>query len=357
MFNLLVGAGVLLVLVILYLLFRIQSLIGIAKKSKNIESTSNNVNANLFILFLIVGFGAMFYYSYVNFDKYTLPVASEHGPRVDSLFWWTMGITGVAFILTHILLFIFPKMYKYDKNRRAFYYPVNNKLEFLWTVVPFVVLSILIFSGFRAWTDITAKAPDDAEVVEIMGYQFAWSVRYPGNDGKLGNYDFRIIDATNEFGIDFSDANSFDDFTTRKVVIPKGKPVLFKIRARDVLHSVFAPHFRLKMDAVPGMPTSFWFTPTKSTSDMRQETGNENFKYEIACTEICGRGHFSMKLEVEVLEPAQYEEWYASQKSFLDRNEDYLAKVPEKYRDLAMEVSGIKDREKGTSDNNVNSAL
>jgi cytochrome c oxidase subunit 2 len=123
--------------------------------------------------------------------------------------------------------------------------------------------------------------------------------------------------------------------------IPKGKEVHLKIRAKDVLHSVFLPHFRVKMDAVPGMYTNFKFIPTKSTADMRNETGNPNFNYEMACTEICGKGHFSMRFLVVVDEPEDFEKWKAAQEPWLKQNPDYLSKVPSALREVAMIKSGI----------------
>jgi cytochrome c oxidase subunit 2 len=212
----------------------------------------------------------------------------------------------------------------------------------IWTIVPAIVLTILVVYGLTVWNKVMAPAPEEAEVIEIMGYQFAWKVRYPGKDDKLGAYDFRLVDATNEFGLDFSDRSAYDDFTPRELHLPKGRPVEFRIRARDVLHSVFAPHFRLKMDAVPGMPTRFWFVPTKSTADMRAETGNPDFNYEIACTEVCGRGHFSMRLLVVVDEPEDYEKWKAEQESWLSKNPEYMAKVPDNLKELAMIKSEIE---------------
>ena len=157
-----------------------------------------------------------------------------------------------------------------------------------------------MFTGLRAWNDITSEAQSDAEIIEIMGYQFAWGVRYPGvKDNALGEYNYQMIDAVNQFGMDLSDKNTYDDFMTIDMHIPKGKEVLLKIRARDVLHSVFLPHFRVKMDAVPGMPTHFKFTATKSTAEMRAELENPEFNYFVTCTEICGRGHFSMVMKLE----------------------------------------------------------
>ena len=247
--------------------------------------------------------GLMVWYSVGEFTKYTIPAASEHGVRVDQIFWITMGVTGFIFILTHILLFYFSYRYQYSEDKKALFYPDNSKLEVVWTLVPAIVMAILVFSGWKVWTDITQKAPDDAEVVEITGYQFGWLPRYPGKDNQLGEYDYRLIDAENSSGMDFTDRASFDDFTPMEVHVPKGKPVLFKIRARDVLHSVYIPEFRLKQDAVPGMPTRFWFTPTKSTAEMREELGDPEYNYNIFCAEVCGRGHFSMRFRLVVDEP------------------------------------------------------
>ena len=336
MYGFLISIGVVLLIMVIGMVYRIQTLISVAKGSdKKIATTSNKVNAILFMVFLI-GCGAwMVYYSVVEFDNYQLPIASEHGVVTDRLFWITMAVTGFIFILTHILLFWFSYHYQYKENKRAAFYPDNNKLEIIWTLVPAVVLTVLVISGWKAWSDITSPAPDNAHVVEIMGYQFAWDVRYPGADQQLGDYDYRLTTATNSRGIDFTDKNSFDDFPSQNVVIPKGEPVLFNIRARDVLHSVFAPHMRLKMDAVPGMPTRFWFTPNKTTEETRAELGDEEFEFEIACTEICGAGHFSMRKVIKVVEPEEYRKWFAEQTPFIKSNPDLVADLPVELKELA----------------------
>ena len=336
MYGFLIGVGVLLLLSVIWMVYRIQTLVSVVKGSdRKLETTSNKVNAFLFIVFMVGAGTLMTWYSIKEFDNYTLPVASEHGVITDELFWITMAVTGVVFIITHILLFIFPYKYQYKEGRKAAFYPDNHKLEIIWTAVPGVVLAGLVISGWMAWSDITAPAPEKAHVVEIMGYQFAWEVRYPGKDNVLGDYDYRLISAANSHGVDFTDKNATDDFPSPKVVIPKGEPVLFKIRARDVLHSVFAPHMRLKMDAVPGMPTRFWFIPTKTTAEMRAELKDPEFEYEIACTEICGRGHFSMRKVIEVVEPEAYQKWLAEQKSFLQQNPSLAEGLTPELKELA----------------------
>ncbi|MBL0765325.1 cytochrome c oxidase subunit II [Marivirga atlantica] len=346
MFNLAIGLGVVLLLAILFLIFRISSLIGVAKgNSKKVATGSNRFNGAFFMVFLIGAGILFFWYSFKEYNNYQLPVASAHGSEYEFMFWLTMGVTGVVFILTQILLFYFAWKYQYKSDSKALFYPENNKLEVAWTFIPAVVLAVLVFTGWRVWSDITSPAPENTNNIEIMGYQFAWDVRYPGLDGELGNYDYMKIDAVNSFGIDFTDKAAYDDFTYREMVIPKGEPVTFNIRAKDVLHSVFAPHFRLKMDAVPGMPTSFTFTATKTTEEMREELNDPEFNYEIACTEVCGKGHFSMKKNLVVLEPEAYREWYKEQESFLKRNPDYLSEVPSELKEMALLKTGIDNNE------------
>ena len=288
--------AVILIVAILVTIFRAHTLVQVMRDKKPEDiGASNNVNGILFMAFLIFGIILFAWYSFSQFDRYTVPVASEHGKITSQLFWITMAVTCFVFVLTHIFLFYFAFRYKYQKDQKVYFFPHNDKLEMLWTIVPAIVLTLLVWSGFSAWNDITSKAPDNAEVVEVTGYQFAWAFRYPGQDKELGDYDYKLIDAENAVGMDFTDRNSLDDFMSREIHIPKGRPVLFKIRARDVIHSVYAPHFRMQMNAVPGMPTQFWFIPTKSTEDMKKDTGNENFQYELVCNKICGNAHFSMR--------------------------------------------------------------
>jgi cytochrome c oxidase subunit II len=356
MMSLIIGLGVILILYILYLIFRVGSLVNIAKGKKDGRvDSSNGVNASLFIVFMVASLGGFFWYSYVFFDDYTLPLASEHGLKIDSVFWITMAVTVVAFTIISIVMFMFLFSYQHKEGRKASYFPDNHYLELTWTIIPAIVLATLIFTGLRAWNEITSPASDDAEVIEIVGQQFAWTARYPGvKDNELGKYNFRLIDAVNEFGLDLSDKNSFDDFKSLELHLPKGKEILLKIRAKDVLHSVFLPHFRVKMDAVPGMPTQFKFTATKSTAEIRDEIGNQNFNYELACAEVCGRGHFSMKMTVVVHEAEEYEQWKKTQEAWLKQNPDYLNKVPAALKEAAMIKAGLqKDPGSTVAENEV----
>lgn len=346
--NLFIIALILIVAVIL-VIFRVSTLVGIVRgETKKQVPTSNKIQAVLLLVFMIVGIIAFFYYSFFGGVKnFVQPLASEHGAVTDNLFWITMVITVFVFIVTQIFLFGFAYKYQYKEGNQADFYPHNNKLEIIWTVIPAIVLAILIFSGLRAWNKfVISDAPEGTEVIEVMGFQFGWSFRYGGSaDGELGKYDFRKIDAVNAMGLDLSDKRNFDDVITNQLIIPKGRPIKLSIRARDVIHSVYNPHFRIQMNAVPGHPTSLWFTATKSTDDMRSETGNPEFDYELVCNKICGKSHFGMRAVIKVLEEDEYQEWYASQNAWLQGNSDYLEMVPEDLREAAKIAAMIEEEE------------
>lgn len=296
-----------------------------------IDMFSNRINGAMFIVFLVLGTIGIAW-SFLHAKEFFLPEASSpHGRRLDGLFWLSMAIVTAAFVITNAVLFIFAWRYQYREGKRATYYPENHKLELIWTVIPAVVMALLVFTGWRAWRDIMSEAPADAQVYEIVGKQFNWIIHYPGaDDNKLGAFNYKLIDNNNELGLDFSDAATFDDFTsTTELHIPVNKPILLKIRARDVLHSVFIPHMRVKMDAVPGMPTRFWFVADKTTDEMRNIMNNQDFTYEIACTEVCGRGHFSMRIRLVVEDETSYNKWVSEQKPLLSTFPEYASRIPQ----------------------------
>lgn len=220
-------------------------------------------------------------------------------------------------MVTNALLFLFAFQYRGKEGKKALFYPENNKLEIIWTVIPAIVLTLLIASGVTTWWEATDPAPEGSRQIELTGKQFEWTVRYPGADGKFGKITWDSInDASgNAYGYHFSDKNSQDDFNPQEIHLEIGVPVKVNIRARDVLHCASFPHFRMKMDAVPGMTTSLWFTPTISTDSMRQIKNNPNFNYELACQEICGGGHWNMRRVIVVESKESYNKWIASQKS------------------------------------------
>ncbi|MEM6734775.1 MAG: cytochrome c oxidase subunit II [Bacteroidota bacterium] len=350
MLSLIIIVTVVLIVAVVFTAYRVTTLVDIIKKEKKsgeeLDVPRNNSRQGVYlVLFLVVGVAAFFYFSVKEYDTYSLPIASEHAVITERLFWITMAVTVFVFIATQIFLFGFSWKYRYKKENKASYYPHNNTLELVWTIVPAIVLAWLIISGLKQWNVITGPAPENSEIVEVVGYQYAWGFRYPGKDKELGDYDFRKIDAINALGIDLSDQNGHDDFLATQLVIPKGKPVHLQIRGRDVIHSVYNPHFRIQMNAVPGMPTRLWFTPSVSTAEMRETTGNPDFNYELVCNKICGKGHYSMKGIITVLDQKEYDDWYKENQknTFLKQNPTYISKVPDNLKEAAKIASGIEN--------------
>lgn len=289
-------------------------------------------------LLFLIGFFVAVAWSCKEYLPALLPKsASLHGVETDRLYNEGMILMFLVFILTHIALFWFAYRYNESNNKVAYFYPHNNKLEAIWTIIPALVLVAMAVTGMRVWFDIFDVSKRDTKnmmVLEVTAKQFQWTVRYSGKDNAFGE---RIIDKEhvspeNELGINWKDAKSHDDFFADKIYLVKNKPVLVKLGAQDVLHSFFLPHFRVKLDCIPGLPTQFYFVPTLTTKEMQEylstqpwwqqvnpETGKqkwETFKYELACTEICGRSHYGMQKDVVVVEQKEYDEWMNKQDSY-----------------------------------------
>ena len=310
-----------------------------------VNQRHGNYSMIFVVLFLLATVISAWYYKDTMLWYGPHQPASEHGSSLDSLFNITLFFTGIVFVITHILLFYFAWKYKGERNRKATFMPHDNKLEIVWTVIPAVVMTFLVISGLDAWNTVMADIDPDEDYIEIeaTGYQFAWHIRYPGADGKLGARNYELISATNPVGQDWTDVKNVDDLHPGEIVLPLDKKVRVRIIGRDVLHNFYLPHFRVKMDAVPGMPTYFVFTPKITTEEYRRQLGAldldgnpkhpewhepidpgdpespkkyESFNYELACAELCGTGHYSMRRIVRIVPEAEYEAWLKEQQPY-----------------------------------------
>lgn len=283
----------------------------------------NMINATLFGVFLIVGLYGV-YWEYTVHGNMLLPeAASEHGKKIDNMFNITLIITTIVFIATHIILFAFSYIYRHKENKRAYYYPHNNSLERIWTIVPALVLTVLVLMGFLTWRSIFYKIEDPNNKpisIEVTGAQFAWTIRYSGADGIVGRKNYKLITSTNGLGMDFKDKNNLDDQMADEIVLPVNKPVRFILTSKDVLHSFYMPHFRVQLNTVPGMASYFEFTPTITTAEMQTKTNDPNFKYILLCAKICGQGHFNMQKQVRVVSMEEYNEWLKKQPVFINND-------------------------------------
>lgn len=347
-----------LVYLIIFQISKASEYVSIIKGEEKSRKDNNKINGFLMIAFLILGLTGVYVCNEAYYGDTLLahPSASVEGERVDTMLWVTLAITGAVFVITQILLFWFAYKYQESDKRKAYYLPHNNKLEVIWTVVPAIFLTVLVVIGLRNWFYFTGDAPKDAMQVEVTGKQFNWIFRYPGKDKTFGNKYYKVIDdgGSNSLGQIFKDsvneakkinvkadpANYDDIVVTQTMYVVKDKPVKLIINSRDVIHDVGLSQFRLKMDAVPGTPTTLWFTPKYTTKEMKEITGNPNFVYEISCDQMCGNGHYSMKGVIEVVTQAEFDVWMAQQKS------NYYVAYPDK--DPANQVKADSTNTAGT---------
>jgi|SRR5690606_21380911 cytochrome c oxidase subunit 2 len=307
------------------------------------NDTDNNYNGYLLFAFLIFIYGITIF-SFAKYGKMLLPEsASEHGQDYDRLMFISMAIIFFVQTITQALLHYFGYKYRGKKGKKALFYADNDRLEFIWTIIPVIVLAALILWGLYTWTNIMdVNEDDDPLVVELYAQQFNWTARYAGADNVLGDANVRLIDIdrANVLGIDESDPNAMDDIVVKELHLPVGQKVVFKMRSQDVLHSAYFPHFRAQMNCVPGMITQFAFTPTITTEEFRRKPdiidkvrrtnalraewaaeGRSNtdpweFDFILLCNKICGKSHYNMQMKIIVETEEEYNAWLAQQKTF-----------------------------------------
>jgi len=347
--------GLLTILILLGITIAIWQMVKIfdlAQVNKDVSQVANDNDNRVHGYLMLAFLGFIYGITIVSFALWgDLPLtsnsASEHGPEIDRLMIISMVVIFIVQTITQFLLHYFAFKYKGEKGRKALFYADNDKLEFIWTVIPVIVLAGLIMYGLFTWTDImNVDEDDDPLMVELYAQQFNWKARYAGEDNVLGKANVRLINLENAniLGLDESDPNAQDDVITTELHLPVGRPVLFKMRSQDVLHSAYMPHFRAQMNCVPGMITQFSFTPTVTTEEMRlnpdiyekvkninrirvkkskklQAKGEEpldryEFDYLLLCNKICGKSHYNMQMKIIVESEEDYNEWLKEQKLF-----------------------------------------
>lgn len=326
---------ILILFVIAIAFWQIFKILGLTKKDQVATEKENNING-----WLMLGLGGFIYglmlYSMVQGRVVLLPrlSASLEGQDIDKLFIITMGLIIVVQFITQFLIYYFTFKYRGIKGRKAVFYADSHKLEMWWTVTPTIVLSVLIVYGLWTWNNVQDLSnAENPLIIEVYAKQFQWEARYAGADKQLGIGHVNFIKGINTMGVDMTDKNAADDIPVRELHLPKGRKVIFKFRSQDVLHSAYMPHFRAQINCVPGMTTSFGFTPTVTTEEMRlnEDTrakfdainelrtaeGNETveFDYLLLCNKICGASHYNMQMKVVVEEEEDFNNWLKEQKT------------------------------------------
>lgn len=209
---------------------------------------------------------------------------SLHGHRVDWLFEVTTWMVLFLFLIVVFVLVWSMIRFREGRVEKAHYDLGNTKKNTLLTILIVIAIFIIVdgnlhMNSYKDMREVIYNHPKSEESlrVQIMPQQWAWNIRYAGQDNQFNTAD--------------------DIVTLNELRVPVNKPIDVQLRSKDVIHSFFLPHFRMKQDANPGSVTKTWFQATK--------TGD----FEIVCAELCGYAHYQMRGALKVLEPQEFEKW------------------------------------------------
>jgi cytochrome c oxidase subunit 2 len=235
-----------------------------------------------------------------------LPVqASTHAPEIDHMIvivHWLMLILFVgwgAFFAYALVRF------RRGAHPTANYTGAKGKIsKGLEAAIVVIEAVLLLVYAIPAWANRVTGLPSSSEavVVRVVGEQFAWNVHYPGADGVFGRTDIKLVAADNPLGLDRTDTAAVDDLVApNQLTLPVDRPVVVRLSSKDVIHSFGLFEMRVKQDAIPGMEIPIWFIP------------NRVGDYEIACSQLCGLGHFRMRGFVKIVSDAEFQKWMAEE--------------------------------------------
>jgi cytochrome c oxidase subunit 2 len=237
------------------------------------------------------------------------PLASRHGSGIDAMLVYLLVAVGALFLAGHVALGVL--IWRAAQRPRITHRLATHRTEWTLSAALGILMALVAEGGVMAigipvWTEyFGASPPPRARLVEVTAQQFIWNVRYPGGDGAFGRTDPRLIDdTTNPIGLDRADPAAADDVMLQnEIAVPVGQPVTVRLRSKDVIHSFFLPHLRVKQDAVPGMTPEIVFVPTREGT------------FEIACAELCGLAHYRMQGFLHVLTEEKFRGWLEQQGS------------------------------------------
>ncbi len=237
------------------------------------------------------------------------PLASEHGAGIDRMINYLLVTVGGLFVIGHLALGYF--VWRFGSAKEVTHRLASPTSERKWSLIPIVLMTLIaeggvFVLGLPVWAKFyAAAAPPEAIVVEVTAEQFAWNIRYPGQDGRFGRTAPELMSLENPLGLDKNDPAARDDLVLlNELYLPVKRPARVRLRSKDTLHSFFLPNHRVKQDAVPGMTIDIWFVPTQVGT------------FEIACAELCGFGHFQMRGLLRVLPAEEFEKWRKEEPPF-----------------------------------------
>jgi cytochrome c oxidase subunit II len=246
------------------------------------------------------------------------PLAATHGGEIDALIGWIHVFMFILFVGWGGFFIYCLARFRQSRNPVANYTGVTSNVS-KYSEIAVAIIEAVLLVGFSIplWAARVDQRPPESEalVVQVTAEQFAWNVHYPGPDGKFGRTDIKLLDLqSNPLGLDRSDPAGVDDVTTlNQLYLPVNRPIIVKLRSKDVIHSFGVPEFRVKQDAIPGLTIPIWFVPNVTTAEMRTRLGNAEFQYEIACAQLCGLGHAKMRGFVTVQSAEEFQTWLSEE--------------------------------------------
>jgi cytochrome c oxidase subunit II len=225
-------------------------------------------------------------------SRFLPPAASAHAAAIDGMLlhvhWMVLGLfVGWLVYFVYVLL-----RYRSGRQPQAFRQGTRGGIAiFVFAGVVVSEAVLLVGSALPLWFErtVTPKPSGDAVVVRVVAQQFAWNIHYPGPDGRFGDTSLALVSDENPIGLDRSSPFGKDDLvTTGELHVPINHPAIVELSSKDVIHSFGIPAMRVKQDVIPGAASSVWFTPTMAG------------QFEVACSQLCGAGHYRMRATVTV---------------------------------------------------------
>jgi cytochrome c oxidase subunit 2 len=231
--------------------------------------------------------------------------ASDHAPLLDAVL-TSVHVHMLLIFIAWLALFLYA-IVRFRKGAHA--EPRQQGVGGIWPAVAIgaVVVGdvIILFTlALPAWARRNEPPPAGVRPLEVRvtAEQFAWNIHYAGPDEVFGRTDQALVSASNPVGIDRSDPAAKDDIGLLNVLtLPLDRTVVVQLTSRDVIHSFTLNEMRVKQDANPGMIARTWFTPTQTGA------------WDIACSQLCGLGHYRMRGEYRVVAPDEWRQWQADE--------------------------------------------
>jgi len=239
--------------------------------------------------------------------QYMPPDYSAHGHDLDRLNAYVHWLMLILFVVWGAYFLYVVWRFNAKRNAKASYQGMQSHFSsYLEAGVAGIEVVLLVAFSIPAWSRWTHRPGREQNPLEvkIVAEQFAWNAHYAGKDGVFGKTDAKFMTSTNPLGIDPNDPAGKDDVgTLNQLHLEVNRPAVLEVTSKDVIHSFFLPVMRVKQDAIPGQDVAIHFTPIRTTN---------NDKWEIACAQLCGLGHYRMRGQFTVHTKDEFAKWLAS---------------------------------------------